>query len=51
MGLESVSDEIERTNPKSHNLMVQFELTRMLEGFRSLWITYPVCRYFKALVI
>lgn len=37
------------TNPKSHSLMVQLELTRILEGFKSLWIRDPECKYFNDL--
>lgn len=36
------------TNPKSHSFMLQFELMRIFEGFRSRWIILPECRYFRA---
>jgi len=37
------------TSPKSQSLIEQFEFMRMLDGFRSLWIIKPECKYFKAL--
>ena len=39
----------ERTKPKSQSLIVQLELTKMLEGFRSLWMTAAECRYLSDL--
>lgn len=39
------------TSPKSHNLIVQLELIKIFEGFRSRWIIKPLCKYFKALAI
>lgn len=36
------------TNPKSHSLIVQFEFTSILDGFKSRCIMAAECRYFKA---
>lgn len=33
-------------NPKSANLAKQSESSKILEGLRSLWISYPECIYF-----
>ena len=49
--LVSFLEEIDLTSPKSQSFIVQFELTKIFEGFKSLWMINPVCRYFKALVI
>lgn len=43
------TDDSDLTNPKSHNLIEQLEFIKMLEGFKSLCISDPECKYLRAL--
>ncbi len=38
----------ERASPKSATFAWHYELSSKLLGFRSLWINYPECMYFRA---
>ena len=40
---------IDLASPKSASFARQSESSKMFEGFRSLWISYPECMYFIAL--
>jgi len=42
IGFDSFFELIDLTNPKSQSLIVQFELTRIFDGLRSLWMINPV---------
>jgi|LakMenEpi03Aug12_release.lakeMendotaPanAssembly.Ray.scaffolds.fasta_scaffold5592800_1 hypothetical protein len=51
IGAVSFLEDMDLTKPKSHNFIVQFEFTKILEGFKSRCIMKPVCKYFNAFVI
>ena len=40
---------IDLASPKSANLARQSESSKILDGFKSLWISYPECMYLMAL--